>query len=77
LGVTGAFAVRHAMLEGPDWPAPITVAETKAQTVTNLRAILLPGVIGVSTQTLPLEDRSRTNTIPNGMNAQTPVGMMF
>jgi hypothetical protein len=77
LNVTGTFAVRRAMLEGPDWPAPITSAETTAQTITNLRAILLPGVIGVSTQTLPLEDRSRTNTIPNGMNAQTPVGMMF
>jgi hypothetical protein len=77
LNVAGLVGVRRAMLEGPDWPAPITQAEINAQTITNLRAILLPGVIGVSTQTLPLEDRSRTNTMPNGMNAQTPVGMMF
>jgi hypothetical protein len=45
-GTGGSFAIRRLMLEGPDWPQ---------NSMTNLRAILLPGVISVSTQMLPME----------------------
>ncbi len=44
-------AQRHVMLDGPDWPPP----PTGQSAVRNLRAILLPGIVGVSTQTLQLE----------------------
>lgn len=40
---------RHLQLDGPDWPAD------GASSIANLRAILLPGVIGVSTQSLTME----------------------
>lgn len=43
-------AVRHAMITGPDWPQP-----TSGFTVRNLRALLVPDVIGVAAQTLKLE----------------------
>ncbi|RIL10398.1 hypothetical protein DCC79_08125 [bacterium] len=52
---TGKWAVRRAMLEGPDWPADPTKPLASRYPVTNLRAILLPGAIGVSTHYLPLE----------------------
>ena len=41
---------RHAMLEGPEWPTAANI-----QVAPNLQAILLPGVIGVSTQTLKIQ----------------------
>jgi hypothetical protein len=44
-------AQRHVMLDGPDWPPP----PTGQAAVMNLRAILLPGIVGVSTQTIQLE----------------------
>jgi hypothetical protein len=40
---------RNAMIDGPDWPTTATLP-----VATNLRAILLPGVIGVNTQTVKL-----------------------
>jgi hypothetical protein len=42
---------RSAMVDGPEWPT--TSSQPVAQ---NLRAILLPGVIGVTTQTLKLNE---------------------
>jgi hypothetical protein len=42
----GTYAIRRLSLEGPEWPQ---------NSKTNLRAILLPGVISVSTQMLPME----------------------
>jgi hypothetical protein len=39
-------AARFAMLEGPDWPS---------NSIDNVYVILMPGVIGVSTQSLPME----------------------
>ena len=47
---TGSYAIRRAMLDGPDWPLDRTTL-----TADNLRAILLPGVISVATQMLPME----------------------
>ena len=44
------YAVRRLMLDGPDWPLDQTT-----QRANNLRAILLPGVISVATQMLPME----------------------
>jgi hypothetical protein len=44
---------RHAMVEGPEWPPDATPVD--AQVSTNLRAILLPGVIGVATQSVKLD----------------------
>lgn len=43
---TGNYAIRRLSLDGPEWPQ---------NSMTNLRAILLPGVISVSTQMLPME----------------------
>ncbi|BBO32189.1 type IV pilus modification PilV family protein [Lacipirellula parvula] len=43
---TGNFAIRRLMLDGPEWPL---------NSGSNLRAILLPGVISVATQMLPME----------------------
>ncbi|HYO24361.1 MAG TPA: hypothetical protein VEQ85_05370 [Lacipirellulaceae bacterium] len=51
---TGPNPLRRAMVEGPDWPTR-TDASGASLPATDLRAILLPGVIGVSTQTLQLE----------------------
>lgn len=48
---TGSFAVRRAMLDGPEWPMPASPGGI----ANDLRAILLPGVISVSTQMLPME----------------------
>ena len=48
--VTGPNPLRRLMLDGPDWPLNQTTL-----TADNLRAILLPGVISVSTQMLPME----------------------
>lgn len=48
-GGTGSganFAIRRLMLDGPEWPQ---------NSRDNLRAILLPGVISVATQMLPME----------------------
>lgn len=44
---------RRAMLEGAEWPPD--VSPPNVQYSTNLRAILLPNVIGVATQTVKLE----------------------
>jgi hypothetical protein len=44
---------RRAMLEGPEWP-PNTPTATPLYS-TDLRAILLPNIIGVATQTVKLE----------------------
>jgi hypothetical protein len=44
---------RRAMLEGPEWPPNTPTANPLYST--NLRAILLPNVIGVATQTVKLE----------------------
>jgi hypothetical protein len=52
--LTGSYPVRRAMLEGPDWPLP-RLAGGAVRPAINLRAILLPGVISVSTQLLPME----------------------
>jgi hypothetical protein len=49
------YAVRRGTIEGPDWPVP---SGTTAPTIQNLRAILLPGVIGVSTHMLHMEPSS-------------------
>lgn len=43
---TGPYAVRRLMLDGPDWPN---------NSMTNLRAIIVPGIISVTTQLLPME----------------------
>ncbi len=48
---SGPYALRRAMLEGPDWPAP----PAGATTVQNLRAIILPGVISVVTHQMTME----------------------
>ena len=40
------YAVRRLMLDGPEWPA---------NSMTNLRAIIVPGIISVTTQLLPME----------------------
>ena len=45
-------AIRRAMLDGPDWPMTLNSGLRSAN---NLRAILLPGVISVATQMLPME----------------------
>jgi hypothetical protein len=59
---SGQVALRRATLDGPDWPAPTaalaTSGSTSAPPVMNLRAIVLPGVIGVSTQRLRIGDLS-------------------
>lgn len=47
--VTGTYAVRRATLDRADWPMAGNA------TIEDLRAILLPGVISVSTQMLPME----------------------
>lgn len=44
--MSGTLAVRRLMLDGPDWPA---------NSMTNLRAIIVPGIISVTTQYLPME----------------------
>jgi hypothetical protein len=44
-------AVRRAMVEGPDWPVPAG----NAAPVMDLRAIIVPGIIGVSTHMLHME----------------------
>jgi hypothetical protein len=49
---TGSYAIRRAMLDGPDWPMTLNSGLRSAN---NLRAILLPGVISVATQMLPME----------------------
>ena len=50
---TGPNPMRRAMLDGPDWPMTTNSGLTSAN---NLRAILLPGVISVATQMLPMEE---------------------
>jgi hypothetical protein len=47
---TGPNPLRRMMLDGPDWPLNRTTL-----TADDLRAILLPGVVSVSTQMLPME----------------------
>lgn len=44
------YAVRRLMLEGPDWPIP-----RSAGFAADLRAIIVPGIISVTTQYLPME----------------------
>lgn len=52
--LTGNYPVRRAMLDGPDWPlAELGTSSVRADITP--RAILLPGVISVSTQMLPME----------------------
>jgi len=53
----GARATRRAMLEGPDWPAPPGTG-----VVTNLRAIMMPGIIGVSTHMIPMDGHGSGRT---------------
>jgi hypothetical protein len=45
---SGNLAIRRAALEGPDWPAPAGV-------VNDLRAIIVPGVIDVTTQSIVIK----------------------
>jgi hypothetical protein len=47
-------AGRTAMVEGPEWP--MTTDASGRRTAAGLRAILLPGVIGVTTQTVKLNE---------------------
>jgi hypothetical protein len=49
----GPRAGVNAMVEGPTWPAPKSAAGLPLPAI-NLRAILVPGVIGVTTQTVKL-----------------------
>ena len=51
--VAGNYPVRRAMLDGPDWP--LTNIGGGVRAAPDLRAIILPGVISVSTQMLPME----------------------
>jgi hypothetical protein len=55
----GTVPGRLATLDGPDWPIPVNPA-TGAQIypIPNLRAIIVPGVIGVSTHVLHMEPSS-------------------
>jgi hypothetical protein len=46
---------RHAMVEGPEWPMEPVGSEGQL-VAPNLRAILLPGVIAVTTQTVKLSE---------------------
>lgn len=50
---TGPNPLRRLMLDGPEWPLTDTGGGVRA--ANDLRAILLPGVISVSTQMLPME----------------------
>ncbi|MCC6493962.1 MAG: hypothetical protein IT424_13190 [Pirellulales bacterium] len=47
-------AFRNATLDGPDWPVDPAYASSGTP-IQDLRAILLPGVIGVSTHYVPME----------------------
>lgn len=47
---TGNYAIRRLSLDGAEWPL-----DQSTQRADNLRAILLPGVISVATQMLPME----------------------
>lgn len=50
----GSYPIRRAMLDGVDWPlTKLNAAGVRADI--NARAILLPGVISVATQMLPME----------------------
>ncbi|MBA4104545.1 MAG: hypothetical protein C0485_02220 [Pirellula sp.] len=51
--LTGNYPVRRAMLDGPDWPLADLGSGVRADITP--RAILLPGVISVATQMLPME----------------------
>jgi hypothetical protein len=52
--LTGNYSVRRAMLDGPDWPlAELGTSGVRADITP--QAILLPGVISVATQMLPME----------------------
>jgi hypothetical protein len=56
--VTAEYGPRagvNAMIEGPAWPARTTAAGAPLPSI-NLRAILMPGVIGVTTQTVKLNE---------------------
>ncbi|MBL9161873.1 MAG: prepilin-type N-terminal cleavage/methylation domain-containing protein [Planctomycetaceae bacterium] len=50
---TGPNPLRRAMLDGPAWP--MTTTSGVVTPANNLRAIILPGVISVATQMLPME----------------------
>lgn len=52
-GAPGAACVRHAILDGPEFPNINKV--DKGRGIINLRAIFLPGVISVTTRMLPME----------------------
>jgi hypothetical protein len=58
-GPRNGSPTRRMTLDGPDWPefydTSVSPPIGPIYPVENLRAIILPGVIGVSTQTLPLE----------------------
>lgn len=52
--LVGSYSVRRVMLDGPDWPlAELGTSGVRADITP--QAILLPGVISVSTQMLPME----------------------
>jgi hypothetical protein len=55
--LVGNYPVRRAMLDGPDWPLRKVVVSgvERFLPAIDLRAILLPGVISVQTQMLPME----------------------
>jgi hypothetical protein len=51
---SGTAPGRLAMVEGPEWPTTTNAAGVELPAL-NLRAILLPNIIGVATQTVKLE----------------------
>lgn len=58
---------RYLMLEGPDWPNPAGQPPSGTAYIPNLRVILLPGVIGVTTRSVRMEVDSpwTVQTFPN------------
>ena len=52
--LVGSYPVRRAMLDGVDWPLT-KLGASNVRADLNARAILLPGVISVATQMLPME----------------------
>jgi hypothetical protein len=68
--VSGQVAVRRLMVDGPDWPMP--TAGATAGIAPDLRAIIIPGVIGVSTHIMPLEGHgtNRGSYAPAGTMTQ-------
>jgi hypothetical protein len=52
---SGAYPLRRATLDGPEWPWDVKSNPNDPDRATNLRAIIVPGVIAVSTQAVPME----------------------